>query len=338
MKVAVFGLGRMGCRHLQIIRDLGWEIGGIIDPKEERLSSVGNEYLIPIRHRFLKSNQMYKKLIPDCVIVSTTSPGHAPLTCEAAKSGVKFILCEKPMATSLQECDQMIEVCESSGARLAINHQMRFMDQYLKVKNIIESEEVGGLSSVTVCAGNFGLAMNGTHYFELFRWLTNEIPFEISAWFSNGKFGNPRGPQFEDCAGSIRVTTKSGKRFYMEIGADQGHGIRVIYTGRVGIMVADELNGRLELSARSEEHRNLSTTQYGMPSINQKINVEPANAVSPSRAVLEALVQGKNFPTGEDGRWAISTLVGAYLSNENGHIPIRLKPSNLPRDRRFSYA
>jgi predicted dehydrogenase len=338
MRVAVLGLGSMGRRHLQIVHKLGWDIVGIADQNEMRLSSAGQEYAIPVNRQYQAADRLLREMNPECVVVATTAPGHAPLTCLSAEAGARFILCEKPMACSLLECDQMIEVCKRYGTQLAINHQMRFMDQYLQVKRIVESEEFDGLRSITVVAGNFGIAMNGTHYFELFRWLTGEIPLEVSAWFSEEKVANPRGRQFVDSAGSIRMSTASGKRFYMEIGMDQGHGIRVIYAGRLGIMVADELSGRIELSVRGKPYRDLPTTRYGMPSEDRLINVTPADTVSPSRSVLEALVEGRDVPTGEDGRLAIETLVGAYVSNENGHVPIKLNDGCLPRDRRFPYA
>jgi predicted dehydrogenase len=63
----------------------------------------------------------------------------------------------------------MIRACEQQGAQLAINHQMHFMEQYTSPKAIIESDAFGGLRSATVVAGNFGMGMNGLHYFEMFR-------------------------------------------------------------------------------------------------------------------------------------------------------------------------
>ena len=57
---------------------------------------------------------------------------------------------------------------------LAVNHQMRFMEQYLTPKAIIEGDAFGGLTSVTVVGGNFGLSMNALHYFEMFRFMTGE--------------------------------------------------------------------------------------------------------------------------------------------------------------------
>jgi predicted dehydrogenase len=183
----------------------------------------------------------------------------------AAEAGAGYILCEKPMAIGLAQCDKMISVCKRLEVKLAINHQMRFMQQYTEPKGIAESEAFGGLSSVTVVAGNLGMAMNGTHYFEMFRFLTNESPLQVTAWFSPEEFPNPRGPQFVARAGAVRLTTASGKRFYMDMGADQGIGTKVIYSGPCGQLVVDEHGGTMHLAVRETQYRNEPTTKYMMP-------------------------------------------------------------------------
>ncbi len=71
-------------------------------------------------------------------------------------------------------------------------------------------------------AGNFGMAMNGSHYFEMFRYLADETPDSVAAWFSGDTVANPRGPQFVDRAGAVRLTTAKGRRFYMDAGTRPG--------------------------------------------------------------------------------------------------------------------
>src|SRR5690606_13726782 len=126
----------------------------------------------------------------------------------------------KPMAQSLAQCDAMIDACDKAGAKLAVNHQMRFMDQYTLAKKHLGSENFGGLSSMTVVAGCFGLAMNGTHYIEAFRYLSDDAPQSVQAWFAGDDLPNPRGPDFRDKAGAIRVETTGGKRLYIEASND----------------------------------------------------------------------------------------------------------------------
>ncbi len=216
---------------------------------------------------------------------------------------------------------------------------MRFMEQYTKAKEIVEDESFGGLASVTVVAGNFGMAMNGSHYFEMFRYLDRRAAGDsVAAWFSGDTVANPRGPQFDDRAGAVRLTTPKGRRFYMDAGTDQGHGMHVTYAGPHGRLDIDELAGTARLVVRKPEHRDVPTTRYGMPYEDHALTITPADAVAPTRAVLAALLAGKNYPDGKVGRMAVEVLTAAYLSDEQGGRTIALGAADLPRDRVFPWA
>jgi predicted dehydrogenase len=337
MKAAILGVGRMGRRHIQVVRRLEWELTGVYDVSPASLKLAQDEQGVPENCLFSDLDQLYAAGVPDALIIATTADSHCALTCMAAERGVKYILVEKPMAVSLEECDRMIETCKRHGARLAVNHQMRFMEQYTEPKRLFASEEFGGLASMTVVAGNFGFAMNGTHYFEAFRFLTGEYPVEVSAWFSPEVVANPRGAQFQDRAGCIRAVTASGKRLYMEIGADQGHGIRVIYGCRNGMITVDELSGQLISSQREEQYRSLPTTRYGMPAEDVQRLIQPCEVIDTSAAVIKAMLADVNNVSGEDGRKVIELLVAAYQSAENGNTAVRLD-GGVDRNRVFPWA
>ena len=241
------------------------------------------------------------------------------------------------MAVSLDECDAMMSACKKSNSILAINHQMRFMEQYTAVKAMCESEEFGGLQSVTVAASNFGLAMNGCHYFEMFRYIMDEEISEVQFWADKEKVPNPRGEQFEDHSGQLRAVTKSGKRLYMELGGDQGHGIFVTYGCRFGQIVVDELAGDLRAVVRNEEFRSMPTTRYGMPAREILQKIAPADVIGPTQSIWKAMLDGKNYPDGRCGRHALAVLVSANISAENDGSLVKIS-ENLDRSRKFPWA
>jgi hypothetical protein len=168
--------------------------------------------------------------------------------------------------------------------------------------------------------------------------LTGEAPQEVSAWFSKESLPNPRGPQYEDSAGAVRLTTATGRRFYLEAGIDQGHGVTAIYGGRHGQLILDELTGVMHLSWRKPQERSLPVTRYGCAAMRETRTVLSADGLSGHRAVLHALLNGGDFPNGREAKLAIEVLVAAYVSNEHGHLPIRLGESALPRERKFRWA
>src|SRR3972149_953452 len=274
----------MGRRHVQAAQSLGLEISGICDLNPERLAQTERDHGVAAGRHYSDLRAMLAAKTPACLIIATTAPSHAEFTCAAAEAGVTHVLCEKPMAVSLEQCDRMIDVCRANGTALAVNHQMRFMDQYIEPKKIAQSEAFGGLRSVMVSAGNFGLSMNALHYFEMFRFMTDEVPRFVTAWFSNETVPNPRGAQFQDRAGTVRIVTDSGRRFYLDCSADQGHGMYVVYGGPYGQMAVDDLYGDMALAVREEPHRALPTTRYGMPAVRTRTTIEPASVVGPSAA------------------------------------------------------
>lgn len=337
MRTAIIGLGRMGLRHLAVARALGLEVVGAADPRDTARAAAGQDGL-PAEALFADGEAMLSALRPECVIIASTAPSHCRLTCAAAQAGARYILCEKPMAVSLAECDRMIATCRETGTRLAVNHQMRFMDHYVETKAILQEPAFGGFTSLTVVAGNFGLAMNAGHYVEAFRFITGERPATVSAWFSPELVANPRGAEFIDHGGSLRLTTATGRRFYLEAGAEQGHGIMTVYAARHGQVIIDELTGRLHLASRKEADRALPTTRYSTPADLEERQLPPSDALEPTRRVLAALLAGQDIPDGETGRMTVEILVAAAVSNENGGRAVDLTTETLPRDRVFAWA
>lgn len=337
MKFAVIGAGRMGRRHIHAVRKLGNSLIGVVDISRASLEGAKQEGDLKENILFATPEEMFAVDVPECLIIATTADSHCTLVCIAAERGVKYILVEKPMAVSLDECDQMIRTCEQYGARLSVNHQMRFMEQYSKPKELLESVAFGGFKSMTVVGGNFGLSMNGSHYFEAFRYLSGEDPVEVTAWFDPGSVANPRGAKFEDRAGSIRVTTASGKRLYIEIGAEQGHGLEVIYSGRNGLITVSELTGHMTATVRKPEYLELPTTRYGMPADSTQFMIAPAEVIDSTALVLNALIRDDNRVTAEQAIKTIEILVAAYESAENNNCPVKVD-HKLDRSRIFPWA
>ena len=72
----------------------------------------------------------------DAVYIATPVYLHAEQTIAAADAG-KHVLCEKPMALSVKECDEMIAACRSNDVKLGIAYYRRFYPVIKRVKEII---------------------------------------------------------------------------------------------------------------------------------------------------------------------------------------------------------
>lgn len=337
LRAAVIGLGRMGMRHIEAIIGLGMKVCGVSDIAEQARVTACETCKLDPSTSFADGADMLRSVRPDALVVATTAPSHAPLVGAAAEAGVRFILCEKPMATSLTEAREMMNACNRSGTVLAINHQMRFMEQYTRVKALIGSEQLGPLASVVVAASNFGLAMNASHYFEMFRYVSGVSVHSVSAWLDEAKLANPRGSQFEDRSGRILARSQGGPSLYLDFSVNAGNGINVVYICRYGQIVVDELNGTMRVVARKSEFRDLPTTRYGMPSDILTENIAPADVVGPTKALWTALLAEQSYPDGETGIHALACCVAAHVSHESGGASVAIG-SSLPDARRFRWA
>lgn len=327
----------MGRRHIQVAQNLGFNIVGVYDPLEISVELAKQEQAITNSQVFLSVRELFEIARPEALVIASTAPSHCEYVCMAAAAGTAHILCEKPMAVSVSQCTRMIQECRAAGTSLAVNHQMQFMEQYTFVKELAESVEFGGLRSVTVAASNFGLAMNGAHYFEMFRYLTGEEISSISFWADDALVPNPRGAQYQDRSGQLRATTGSGVRLYMEIGGDLGHGVQVVYGCRYGQIYVDELAGHVRYIHRHSEYRDLPSTRYGMPADEHVINIAPADVIGPTQAVWSAVVAGQPYPDGDRGRHAVQALVAANISGERGGAPVSMEEV-AASDRVFPWA
>jgi len=78
----------------------------------------------------------------DAVIITTPEFLHAEQTVAAAQAG-KHVLCEKPMAATLDEADAMIAATTSAGVRFMVGHSRRFTARYMTVRKLLDSGAVG---------------------------------------------------------------------------------------------------------------------------------------------------------------------------------------------------
>ncbi|MGH9821190.1 MAG: Gfo/Idh/MocA family protein [Pyrinomonadaceae bacterium] len=87
----------------------------------------------------------------DAVYIATPVYLHAEQAIAAAAAG-KHVLCEKPMALTVQECDKMIAACRANNVNLGIAYYRRFYPLLSRVKQIIGSGELGTLSVAQINA------------------------------------------------------------------------------------------------------------------------------------------------------------------------------------------
>ena len=155
------------------------ELVACADISREALDKFGEEFSVPHEKRYLDYNEMLDKEKPDIVSVCSHHHLHASMTIDAAARKPRAIFCEKPMALSLGEADDMIEACQKAGTLLIIGHQRRFSPQYVSAYNALRAGEIGELMFIEG-HGHPGtsLTVDGTHTVDLMRWYAGDVPVE----------------------------------------------------------------------------------------------------------------------------------------------------------------
>jgi predicted dehydrogenase len=153
IRVGVIGLGFMGGVHLrnwQAMDDV--EVVAVCDAvppvagsvKEGNLDVAGDALNLEGIAIYTDASEMLAAESLDAVSIALPTHLHRAVSVLALEAGV-HVLCEKPMALNVAECDAMIEAATASGKQLMIAHCIRFWPEYVWLKQAIESGEYGKL-------------------------------------------------------------------------------------------------------------------------------------------------------------------------------------------------
>jgi len=171
-RAAIIGCGGIAPAHLAAYRDLGTvETVGGADISPAALARTLDKF--PSVRGYRDYRQMLRETKPDVVSVCTWPQHHADIVVEAAASGVRGILCEKPLALSLDDMQRMIDVCRERDVKLAGGHQFRFHPNYLKAAEMIRAGRLGDVKTVTATMSG-SLANRGPHLIDTVRFLLDD--------------------------------------------------------------------------------------------------------------------------------------------------------------------
>ena len=145
LRVGVVGLGAAAGQILPVFDSLPEvELAGVADVRADLVAATSARYGVP---GFASLEAMCDGDLVDAVWVATPNTLHAEHTIAAAERG-KHVICEKPMAVSLAECDAMIEATRRNGVKLVQGHSKIYETPIRLMRTIIESGDLGPVFSV----------------------------------------------------------------------------------------------------------------------------------------------------------------------------------------------
>ena len=171
-RVGVIGCGSIAQRHTKAYQSVpGFDLAAATEPNTERARTFQETFTIPTMYADPK--EMLQKESLDVVSICTWHGLHAPQTLMAAEHSAKAVLCEKPMAVSLTEADQMINACRTSGTKLAIGHQRRFYPGWTEARQLVGEGAIGKPVMVTGYVVD-GLLNTGSHVIDGMRYVLGD--------------------------------------------------------------------------------------------------------------------------------------------------------------------
>ena len=161
------------------------EIVGICDLVPELLDRFKETWddRWPKTNLYTDYQEMLDKEDLDILHVVTSEHRHADITVDGARAGVKGIFCEKPLATSMQDADRMIQACEENGVVLITGYTRRWQRLYHTVRETIRSGAIGPLGTIVANTGGVWgkLFRQATHIIDAMCFFTESEPVKVFA-------------------------------------------------------------------------------------------------------------------------------------------------------------
>jgi myo-inositol 2-dehydrogenase/D-chiro-inositol 1-dehydrogenase/scyllo-inositol 2-dehydrogenase (NAD+) len=323
--ICVIGSGRAGLIHARnFARGVpGARLAALVDPQPEALAAAGQELgverLSPDYRRALEDRDVH------AVVVVTPTRFHRDIVVAAAKAG-KHVLCEKPMAITVEECREMIRAAEEHRRVLQIGFMRRFDPSFRAAKEAIERGDIGPVVQVKSLthgpsvpqpwmydleASNGPLAEVNSHDIDTLRWFTGSEFQEVYAVAGNYRCPEAQAdyPDFYDNV-SLLARFRNGMQGFIggAVSVSYGYDSRVEILGTRGLLCV----------GRQEQGSVVSCTPDGSivrPFVKSWRNLFQEAYEEEDREFIRAIKEGKApRVSGRDGLLAVQVVEGGNRS------------------------
>lgn len=208
-RVAILGAGAIARIHIAAYKRLEGRcrVVAVVDKFADKAEALIREAGLDAR-AYADIDEMLAAERPDAVSVCLPPSMHAAFAVKAAEAGA-HVLCEKPMASSLEECDAMIAAASKAGVLLSVVCQNRFRTPMARMRRLLESGQAGKLLAADIRSlwwrgdnyydiwwrGTWEMESGGcfmshsVHYLDLMAWALG-MPDGVEARIMNVAHGN----------------------------------------------------------------------------------------------------------------------------------------------------
>lgn len=296
---------------IDAIRGVGGEIVSVMSTSAERGAKYASD------HGIAKSVTGLDALVSDpavdAVYISTTNELHRDQVLAAAKAG-KHILCEKPLAMSLDDACTMVEAAREAGVIMATNHHLRGAATHRAMRDAIAAGKIGKPLAARVCHAGYlpdhlqgwrldkpesggGVILDITvHDTDTLRFVLGDDPVEAVAF---GQHGGMAKAGLEDAAMGV-IRFKSGLIAQFHDG----------FTTRYAVTGFEVHGSEGSLIARNcMTQRPIGSVTLRNADGEQELELDHRNLYESTLIAFDEAIAGKGKPlcSGEDGVWSLAT-------------------------------
>ena len=262
-RVGVIGCGSIGRAHAY-----GWtnsertELVALADITPAARDEFGEEFGVPESGRYADFREMVAKEKPDIVSVCLWHGQHASTVIAVAALRPKLIICEKPMATSLGEAEQMIVAAQRNKVKLAIGHQRRFLPGWNIARKLVADGAIGQVTHLWSNVAD-GLLNWGTHTIDMMRFIMgDQAATAVVGAVQRHSDRYERGMRIEDsCLGLIQFANGAQATIQSDLTPRETASINCNFYGTEGVIQVDENAVKL-MNATTNGWKQLSTWEW----------------------------------------------------------------------------
>ena len=191
----------------------GINLVAVADVDGEKLDTFGEAWDIPTERRYLGHEAMLETEDLDVVSVCTPSYFHHDHVVDAARIGDPDVVwCEKPIAASVTEAEEMIDVCDEEGVELLVNHSFRFTEKLRTLHDLVQEEDLLGEVRSVNTQFRRELMRNSTHVLDMLVYLLDARAETVSGYINgeNDAVDALNGEAVDDAGGGGHVVMDDG--------------------------------------------------------------------------------------------------------------------------------
>jgi Predicted dehydrogenases and related proteins len=259
LNVGVISCSGMAKNHMLAVKsnNSAW-LAAVCDIDEVKAKAAAQEY--NVNKVYVNYHDLLDQPEIDAVIICTPDQLHREMVLASLKAG-KHVLCEKPMALTIEDCQDIVEAGRNSDRKLMVGQICRYTPGFKLAKELIDKGEIGELFYVEseyahdyskiIGPGHWrndplrhAFLGGGCHAVDLLRWIAGN-PYEITA-YSNKKV--LKGLPTDDCTIAImRFPNDVIGKVFVSIGCKRDYTMRSVFYGNRGTIIADNTTPHLTI-------------------------------------------------------------------------------------------